>query len=813
MEILGNIFLHLALIVCFYAIVISLVGGKKGHLALIQSARNAVWGVTLLVASCAGLLVGCFLQGKFYVEYVQQYSNSTMPTNYKIAALWGGQNGSLLFWLLILCVYSSLVMWIHRKKNHGLIPYVISTLMTIAGFFLLLLVLAANPFDTLPFTVTDGRGLNPLLQNYYMMIHPPSLYLGYVGMSVPFSFAIAALVSGKLDNQWILQIRRWTLTAWFFLSMGNLLGASWAYEVLGWGGYWAWDPVENAAFMPWLTATAFLHSVVIQEKRGMLKTWNMILVILSFLFTLTGTFLTRSGVISSVHSFAQSDIGYYFLGFLFFTILVSTTLLLYRLPDLRSKNTLDSYVSRESAFLFNNLVFVGAAFAVLWGTLFPVLSEWVRGSKITVGPPYFNSIMIPIGLLLLFLTGVGPIVAWRKTTPDQLKRIFLWPILSSMIISALVFFFVSKGFYVVLSFSLCAFVLTSIVLEYQKGIAVRQKTLNEDFVTALLRLVATNRRRYGGYIVHIGIVLLFIGFTGEAFKKDHELKMTPKQTTSLSHYKIRYESLQAKRDPHKETVSAHLAVWKNETPYALMQPARVFFASQIPGEPPQPSTEVSIKRSMKEDLYIALLTFNPNDQTIFIKVVLNPLVQFIWIGGLFLIFGTIIVMWPSSERQRLSQNIARAALIALVFLATPTFPNEVMAQTPKEEEISKKLKCQCGCGFPDLASCSCDEWAQPAKAEIKARLARGEDEETILKYFTGRHGEEVLTSPPQKGFNRAAWIVPSVAIVFAIFAVGAVVFRWKKRGIAEEEKAGPISGDDKKYLQQLDSELYDSKQT
>jgi len=297
---LGNIFLHFALILCAYSILISVLGGKTNRPNLVQSARNAVWGVSILVTSCVGLLVACFLTGKFHVEYVHQYSNSTMPTFYKIAALWGGQNGSLLFWLFILCVYSSLVMWKVKRSAQELFPYVIATLMTIAGFFLILLICSANPFDTMPFAVSDGRGLNPLLQNYYMIIHPPSLYLGYVGMSVPFAFAIAALISGRLDNHWILQIRRWTLTAWFFLSVGNLLGASWAYEVLGWGGYWAWDPVENAAFMPWLTATAFLHSVIIQEKRGILKTWNMMLVILTFLLTLTGTFLTRSGIISSV---------------------------------------------------------------------------------------------------------------------------------------------------------------------------------------------------------------------------------------------------------------------------------------------------------------------------------------------------------------------------------------------------------------------------------------------------------------------------------------------------------------------------------
>lgn len=814
MEVLGNILLHVALVVCFYAILFSFLGGKTRRPALVTSARNAVWATSILIAICSGLLVSCFLTGKFHVEYVHQYSNSTMPVFYKVAALWGGQNGSLLFWVLILCVYASLVMRSSGSKTRDLFPYVITTLMTIAAFFLVLLIFTANPFDTMPFSVNDGRGLNPLLQNYYMIIHPPSLYLGYVGMSVPFAFAMAALISGRLDNQWILLIRRWTLTAWFFLSVGNLLGASWAYEVLGWGGYWAWDPVENAAFMPWLTATAFLHSVIIQEKRGMLKTWNMILVILSFLLTITGTFLTRSGIISSVHSFAQSNIGYYFFGFLIFSTLISVSLLIYRLPELRSKNTLDSFVSRESTFLFNNLVLVGAAFAVLWGTLFPILSEWVRGTKITVGPPYFNAIMVPIGLLLLLLTGIGPIVAWRKTTPEQLKKNFLIPVGVTIFTSILVFVFVSKAVYVVASFSFCAFVLATVVLEYQRGISVRIRTLGEDFLTALLRLVALNRRRYGGYIVHIGIVLLFVGFTGEAFKTEQEIHLQKGETSSLGRYTLKYNSLLPSADAHKEVITAQIAVWKKDKPYALMKPARVFFRSQIPGEDPQPSTEVSIKRSLREDLYLALLTFDPNNQSIFLKAVINPLVQFIWIGGLFLILGTIVVMWPGSTAYLKIKSFAKSACWFLICFAALGIgaPPSAYAAPLTEEAISKKLKCQCGCGFPDLASCSCDEWAQPAKAEIRARIARGEDEATILKYFVDRNGEEVLTSPLPQGFNRAAWVIPIVVILVGGVFIGIAIRRWRtsKQTVEEEKKITPVDQKDEKYLKQIDQELYSS---
>ncbi|MCB0309141.1 MAG: heme lyase CcmF/NrfE family subunit [Bdellovibrionales bacterium] len=657
-ETLGNIFIHAAFVVATYAIVMSVLGARTNQYHLVRSGRNAVWATGILVLSAVIALEVCLLKGRFHVEYVHQYTNLTMPIFYKIAALWGGQNGSLLFWLFILMVYSSCAVFQTRHRNVELQPYVVAVLMTIALFFITLLIFSANPFQTMPFDVRDGRGLNPLLQNYYMLIHPPSLYLGYVGMSVPFAFGIAAMIANRLDNKWIIEVRIWTLIAWFFLSIGNLLGASWAYEVLGWGGYWAWDPVENAAFIPWLTATAFLHSAIIQEKRNMLKTWNMALVILSFLMTMVGTFLTRSGIVSSVHSFAQSDVGQYFFVFLGICILVSFGLLILRLPSLRSTNVLDSLVSRESAFLFNNLVFVGAAFAILWGTLFPVLSEWVRGTKITVGPPYFNSVMIPIGLVLLFLTGFGPIVGWRKSTLDQLKKSFLVPILFVIPTSVLALIFLRKSgdflttMYVNISISLCVFVFVTIVMEYWEGIAMRARIFKEDFMTALIRLIASNRRRYGGYVVHIGIVLLFLGFTGNAFKVEKELKLKPQETTQFENYLIHYDSLVPTSNAHKTVISAHLAVWKNDKPYALMKPARVLYNSSVPGEDAQPSTEIAIKRSIVEDLYFALLTFDPENQTIFVKAVINPLVQFIWIGGLFLILGSVVVMWPGANGLR-----------------------------------------------------------------------------------------------------------------------------------------------------------------
>ncbi|MFH1018187.1 MAG: heme lyase CcmF/NrfE family subunit [Pseudomonadota bacterium] len=659
-ETLGTVFLNIALVVSFYGILASAIGGRTGRRDLITSSRNAVWGVSALVVGSSSLLVYAFLTDRYSLKYVYEYSNSTMPSFYKLAAFWGGQEGSILFWLLVLCGYASVAMVRMRTRKEELQPYIITTLLTIAAFFLVVLLFEASPFETMQYPVRDGRGLNPLLQNFYMIIHPPALYLGYVGMSIPFAYAVSALVTGKLDNRWVLAIRRWTLVAWFFLSVGNLLGALWAYEVLGWGGYWAWDPVENASFIPWLTATALLHSAIVQEKRGILKVWNMSLVVVSFVLTLFGTFLTRSGIVSSVHSFAKSNIGTYFLVFLGLSIAVSVGLILFRLKELKSRTALDSFLSRESAVLLNNLVLLGGAIAVLWGTMFPVFSELVHGSKITVGPPFFNAVMTPIGLLLLLLTGMGPMLAWQRSTPLQLRRNFLTPAGIAVAAAVLAWIFVSHQVYVILSFSLCAFVLATITLEYKRGIAFRIRTERENPVKAFMGLVGSDRRRYGGYVVHLGIVLLFVGFTGSAFKVDEEIELKSGERRDVGRYALQYDKLTSASDRHKDEVFANLAVWKSGQPAGTMRPSRVFFRGGADGEPPQPYTNVAIRRSLREDLYLALLSFDPDTRTAFVKVVVSPLVNFIWIGGLILVLGTVIVMLPA-RREHAVESTAKAA--------------------------------------------------------------------------------------------------------------------------------------------------------
>src|ERR1051325_7753608 len=459
---LGPLALFFAFILAIYAIVTSLWGAARSRLNWIASGVQAAYAVFLCVTVAVIALLHALITKDFNVEYVSSYSSSTLPLQYTIAALWGGQKGSLLFWTFILTFFSTIVHVQNRSKNRELMPYVTATLMVIALFFLGLLCFITPPFERLSFTPQEGSDLNPLLQNYWMTIHPPALYLGYVSASVPFAFAMAALATGKLGDVWIRTTRRWALLSWFFLSVGNMLGGRWAYEVLGWGGYWAWDPVENAAIMPWFTATAYLHSIMIQEKKNMLKVWNLVLVILTFSLTIFGTFLTRSGVISSVHSFTQSGLGPYFMAFLILELCIALGLLFYRLPELRSENELDSMLSREAAFLLNNWVLVGLAFATFWGTVFPVLSEWVRGVKITVGPPFFNKVNGPLGVLLLFLTGVGPVIAWRRASAKSLKRNFSVPLLSGLGAGIGFFALGYHNYYAIVVFSLAGFVLGTI---------------------------------------------------------------------------------------------------------------------------------------------------------------------------------------------------------------------------------------------------------------------------------------------------------------------------------------------------------------
>jgi cytochrome c-type biogenesis protein CcmF len=645
---LGPLALHLGLVLAVYAIVTSLIGAwwrRRDIVASGEHAALAVWGCVVVAAAT---LLHALAIHDFRIEYVAAYSSSTLPLYYTVAALWGGQKGSLLFWLLILTSITAVVELQNRQRNRELMPYVTAVLMAIATFFLMMVVFITPPFETLAVPAMEGRDLNPLLQNYWMTIHPPSLYLGFVGMSVPFAFAMAALASGRVGDAWIRMTRRWTLFAWFFLSLGNLFGALWAYEVLGWGGYWAWDPVENAAFMPWLTGTAFLHSVMIQEKKNMLKVWNMVLVIMTFALTIFGTFLTRSGVISSVHSFTQSGLGPFFLSFLGLVLVVAIGLLIWRLPLLRSENELDSLLSRESAFLFNNLIFVGIAFAVFWGTMFPVISEWVRGVKITVGPPFFNRVNAPLGLALLFLMGVGPIIAWRRATWAHLRRNFTWPVTTGLVGGVATLLIGGGNYWSVIAFSLIFFALGTIVAEFWRGMRARQAMLGESAPLALVRLTVKNKRRYGGYIIHLGIVMIFVAITGTSvFRQEKQVTVNQGERFDIGHYTLQYNGLEERDTPHIAYLMANIGVFRGDRQVDTLKPEKRFYK-----KPEQPTTEVAIRSTLGSDLYLVLGSYDGETQMATIIAYINPLIGFLYWGGLTLALGTMVVIWPAPALAR-----------------------------------------------------------------------------------------------------------------------------------------------------------------
>ena len=658
MALVGQLALALALVLAAYSIIANVIGARASIPSLAASARHALWAMCAMVTVAVGALWTSLLHSDFSLEYVASYTSFSLPTVYKITALWGGQQGSLLFWTWLLTIFTSLVAFQNRRRNPEITPYALATLAGIAIFFLGMLNFVTRPFDLLAVVPNDGQDLNPLLQNYWMAIHPPSLYTGYVSASVPFAFGVGALLAGRLDDSWIRSTRRWAIFSWFFLTLGNMFGARWAYEVLGWGGYWAWDPVENAAFMPWLVMTAYLHSVMIQERKDMLKVWNLVLIGMAFGLTLFGTFITRSGVISSVHSFTQSGLGPYFLTFLITVVVLYTALLLSRVKQLRTPAEFESYLSREAAFLFNNLVLVGIAFAVFWGTLFPVLSEAVRGVKITVGPPFFDKVNAPLALALIFLMGVGPLIAWRRSSFDSLAKTFATPAIFGVTTGICAFIAGMREWYMLTALSLAAFVMGTIVVEFRRGVSARRHMVAESVPVAIVNLIAKNNRRYGGYVIHIGVVLAFVGVVASAFFKT-EVKRSVKEGDSfqVGPYSLQYLGLNTTETSHLESIRARVEVSRNGKPIAMMEPSKLFYKRLQ-----QPATAVAIRSTPAADLYVVLAGLDDKSGLATFQVFLTPLVFWLWAGGVIMAFGTVIVMWP---------NVRERAVIAAA-VRTPT---------------------------------------------------------------------------------------------------------------------------------------------
>jgi len=660
---LGPVALWVGLALALYGAVIGHLGGLRRNPRMVDAAVGAVYGTSACVVLAYALLTAAFVTDQFQFSFVATNASRAMPVWYKAAAVWGGMAGSMLLWALILAGYSTAAIRVTRHRLPRLAPHAASVLMTIMAFFLVVMVFSSRPFERLDFMPVDGQGLNPLLQNHWMAAHPPSLYLGYVGWSIPFAFAIAALVTGRLGTEWITAMRKWALVPFMFLTIGNLMGSHWAYIELGWGGYWGWDPVENSAILPWFVGTAFLHSIMIQEKRGMLRMWNMVLIVATFSLTILGTFVTRSGIIESVHAFASTNVGIVFLSFLTFVIAVSVGLIWWRSDLLTTENRLESFVSRESAFLFNNLLLLGIAFAIWWGTFFPFISEAFTGQRISVGPPFFNQVNGPLSIALLLLLGVGPVIAWRRASRHNLGRNFRMPVVVLLAAGVAAVALGLRAWYAVAVVSFSAFVAATVVQEMWRGTRARMRSQGVGPAPALAGLVAKNRRRYGGYIVHIGVLFVFAGIAGSMFQLEQKASLSPGDEIAIGDYRVEYRGGDIEQGPNYTATVANLTVSERDgTPYRI-RPERRFY----PTGQEQTTSEVAIWSRSFEDFYAILEAFDPTTGTSDITLIVNPMLLWIWIGGGVMVVGTLIAL--STPRPRTTRREREAAEVAAAVTA------------------------------------------------------------------------------------------------------------------------------------------------
>jgi cytochrome c-type biogenesis protein CcmF len=787
---LGYYLLLAAFVVCAYAAAMSVAGARRRSRRLVESGIGASYLMTAIMAVASSIIMFAFVSGDYSIKYVQRYSDSALPLFYKITSYWGGLDGSIMFWVTLLSIFGSVAVYVNRERHRELIPYVVAVIAGVQMFFLYLMIIHNNPFETyLTENPADGTGLNPLLQNFYMVIHPPTMYLGFVGLTIPFAFGMAALITGYLDDAWLRAVRRWTMFAWLFLSIGLGLGMIWAYEELGWGGYWMWDPVENAGLLPWFTATAFLHSVMVQERRGMLRIWNVTLVILTFFLTIFGTFMTRSGIVQSVHAFGEDpELARLFTIFMVSTLIFSFGWVIYRMPLLRARNELDSWVSREAAFMLNNWILLFSAFFVLFATMFPTLSEAVRGERLTVGPPFFNQWMLPIGLCMLLLTGIGPLLAWRKSTLSNLRESFLFPASMGILVAGTVIALGVPLWASGLCFAFSAFVFGTISQEFWRGARVRQRATGTDLFTALVGLVGRNKRRYGGYIVHLGIVLLFLGFAGEGFKQSEQALLKPGQQVQVGDFTARYDQMRVTDDGRKQMVTAQVTVLRDGEPFATMYPAKWYFRKHES----QPTTEVSIQRGFAQDVYVVLAAYDTGGQTASLDVTIAPLVNWIWVGFGILALGTLIALLPDTIFAFATINVpANAATTSLLLLALVLGPaaafaqttGEVVSKTALEADLEDEIQCTCGGCHSSIKNCpmmNCHgESLQTAK--LRTLVAEGKTREEIIAIFVNDFGSQaVLAAPIDRGFNRLAWMFPYLAAVAAFAAIFFTARRWAR---------------------------------
>jgi cytochrome c-type biogenesis protein CcmF len=715
----GSACLVVALVTALYAAGASLYGARSGRREWVTSGRRAMYCLAGLTVAAFALLESAFLRSDFSYRVVAEASSTDTPTFYKVTALWSTQDGSLLLWATLLSLFASAVLFLTRRSLREIAPYATAVLGCVAAFFLLLMVGWESPFRTLASPPLEGAGLNPLLRHPAMMIHPPMLYTGYVGFSVPFAFAVGALVTRHTGADWIRATRRFTLIAWTFLGTGIMLGALWSYTELGWGGYWAWDPVENASLMPWLIGTAFLHSIMVQEKRGMLKVWNASLICATFVLALLGTFLVRSGILDSIHAFGASTIGVQFLVFIGLVTMLSVVLIISRLPDLRSEARLDSLLSREAFFMLNNLLLVGLCLVIFWGTFFPLISEALTGKESSVGPPWFSQLTTPLALMLVLVAGIGPVLAWRRVTWSALRRVLLGPLVFAGFVLVLLLAFTpaAESPASLAMFCLVAFVLAVVGQEFQRGASARRTMTGEAWPRALVRLTGRNRRRYGGYLVHAGIALLFVGVAASSsFIEQRDVRLSPGQSFELDGYKVTYRKPTAVIASDRAgtgapvTLGAVLDARKGDKHFVL-HPARNFYPSQDPslgaisrffeGEA---NSEVDVRWGLRRDFWLAIRPdlsrlerplrvadrrfgnssgrvqafviaalaeqYRRDPPPAAFRAIVSPLVAWIWIGGGIVVLGALVAAWPSPEARlrrvrslyaaRLGRELSRA---------------------------------------------------------------------------------------------------------------------------------------------------------
>jgi len=881
---MGTVTLLLGYLIGAYAVATGLIGNAQQRVRLVKSSVNALYAFGALMLLASALMVYAFVTHDYTIKYVFQYSDTNMPLSYKITAYWGGLNGSMLFWVFVLSAFSMVAVRMNRERHRDMIGYVVATIMIVQLFFLSILIFAKNPFDTFLTTPPlDGRGLNPALQNYWMVIHPPSLYLGFVAATIPFSFAVAALASGRLDDRWLKSVRAWTLICWFFLSLGLILGGRWAYEELGWGGYWAWDPVENAGLLPWFTATAFLHSAIIQEQRGSMKVWNMVLVITTFWLTIFGTFMTRSGIVQSVHAFGEDpQLAMLFIMFMSFILVISFGLLIFRLPSLRSRSTFESFISREYAFLLNNWLLLGCAFFVLFATMFPTISEAVDGQRIIVGPKFFNKWMTPLGLILLFLAGAAPLLAWRRTTRARLMSQFAAPFAAmaltmgglavfypkALVTTPIMVFGKKMAFEVelyvtLINFGLIAFVFTSIGQEFWRGMRVRMRQTGGGPVTSLIGLTLRKRRKYGGYIIHLAVAMMFFAFAGKAYETQQDVTVSkPGESFKVKGYTFVYEALEFTADDHKEATTAVVSLYRGDEKLMTMRPARWKYRKHT-----EPSTEVSISNHMDEDVYLVLTGFRPQTKVAHFRVYINPLVNWLWLGFALLFLGTVLCLipqkWvdnlgpgPRSRSGRFADVAIFLAIVGSILAGLATAghaqPNqganqgtehnvrpshddgtghahicrpEEWKQDPKlASQLMHELVCLCGgCKRESLHQCKC-HWARQDRCKVLKLLAKHDVEKpeiSAYKYVInafmamsdgrgGTYGKRVLSTPD----SSLSWLFPFAALGGGLALMFGVGRRWVRRG--QVQMGNELGSDatmteaDEEYADRLDDELRDT---